>query len=184
MGGGFRGPVMAAGPSVRNHRAHCQAGKGSTITTALFNSAKLNINMWQRRAGGRLSLALVKKKLLHPWRRDSSGGMHVGGKSGAGRENPERGKNIYVLDLNLCQHAGFTSVFLSFGLMERCAVLGLQSGALASSHRLCVFSLWTQQGGDRGGADRSTSGSFAAQSTNGTFCLYAVCLRGCKACVR
>lgn len=45
-------------------------GKGSTIIIGLINSAKLNINTWQRRVTGRLSVALAKEQLSHPWSRD------------------------------------------------------------------------------------------------------------------
>lgn len=41
-----------------------------TIIIALINSAKLNINMGQRRVVGRLSVALIKEQLSHPWSRD------------------------------------------------------------------------------------------------------------------
>lgn len=44
-------------------------GKGSTIITKVINCVKLNINIWQRGVIGRLSLALIRKKLPHPWRR-------------------------------------------------------------------------------------------------------------------
>lgn len=56
--------------SVCSHHTHCWAGKGSTIITTLINSAKLNINIWERRVTGRISLAFIKKKLPPSGRKD------------------------------------------------------------------------------------------------------------------
>lgn len=61
--------------------------KGSTVIIALINSAKLNINMWQR-SYWKVTFGPCEEKSSTPLEKGYSE-IPLGGKLGTGKENPE-----------------------------------------------------------------------------------------------